>query len=119
MLERIAWIALALIHLAPSVAALIPGTITRLYGVPEQGAAGLLLQHRSVLFATIVVACVWAAIDTHVRPIATVTTAISVIGFLVIYALHGLPAGALRPIAWADLIALVPLAYVGWRAAAA
>lgn len=119
MLERIAWIVLALIHLAPGVAALIPGTITRLYGVPEQGAVGLLLQHRSVLFATIVVACIWAAIDTNVRQIAAVTTAISVIGFLVIYALHGLPAGSLRPIAWADLIALVPLAYVGWRAATA
>lgn len=119
MLERIAWIALALIHLAPGVAALIPGTITRLYGVPEQGAAGLLLQHRSVLFATIFVACVWAAFSTQVRPFAAVTTAISVVGFLVIYALHGFPTGALRPIAWADLIALLPLAYVGWRAATA
>lgn len=119
MLERIAWIALALIHLAPGVAALIPGTITRLYGVPEQGAVGLLLQHRSVLFATIVVACVWAAFSTQARPFAAVTTAISVIGFLVIYALHGLPAGSLRPIAWADFIALIPLVYVGWRAVAA
>lgn len=119
MLERIAWIALALIHLAPAVAALIPGTITRLYGVPEQGTAGLLLQHRSVLFATIVVACVWAAFAPQPRPLAAVVTAISVISFLVIYALHGLPAGSLRPIAWADLIALVPLAYVGWRAVTA
>lgn len=115
MLERIAWIALALIHLAPGAAVLIPGTISRLYGVPEQGTVGLLLQHRSMLFATIVVACVWAAFAVQPRPLAATITAISVIGFLVIYALHGLPAGPLRPIAWADLIALIPLAYVGWQ----
>lgn len=119
MLERIAWIALALIHLAPGIAALIPGTITRLYGVPEQGTVGLLLQHRSVLFMTIVVACVWAAFDAGPRSLAAAITAISVIGFLVIYALHGLPAGSLRSIAWADLIALIPLAYVSWRAVTA
>jgi hypothetical protein len=114
--ERIAWGLLALIHLSPAVAVLIPGTITRFYGVPEQGTVGILLQHRSVLFMVVVAICVWAAFAPAVRPLAAFATAISVIGFLIIYTWHGLPAGPLRTIAWADLVAILPLAFVCWRA---
>ena len=115
MLERIAWGLLALIHLVPAAAALVPGTITRLYGAPEQGTLGILMQHRSVLFLAVLVCCVWAAVDAAPRQLAATVTAISVIGFLIVYASHGAPAGALRPIAIADCIALVPLAYICWR----
>lgn len=68
-----------------------------------------------MLFAAIVLICVWAIFDPQVRALAAATS-LSVIGFLLIYAMKGLPAGPLQTIAWVDLIAVAPIALVCWRA---
>lgn len=49
------------------------------------------------------------AFDPAPRRAATLAAAISVIGFLAVYAHAGLPEGPLRAIAWADLMARAPL----------
>jgi len=47
-------------------------------------------------------------------PAALLAAAINIAGFLGFYALYGNPAGALRTIAIADLVALPPLAFAAW-----
>lgn len=114
-----AYLALALLHLAPAAASLRPGLITALYGTPPDDAAFALLQHRAALFAAVCLACVWAAFDASARPAASVIATISMLSFLAIYAAAGQPPH-LRAIARADLIGLLPLAvalYASFRAA--
>jgi hypothetical protein len=68
------------------------------------------------------VLCSYAIFDPAIRRATSVTVAISVVGFLALYARAGFPAGALRKIALVDAAALVPLAVVlvaAWRARAA
>ncbi|TRW17471.1 hypothetical protein [Glacieibacterium frigidum] len=115
MVERIAWGLLAALHLMPALAFFSPALIARLYGVEAGGTAFALLQHRAALFALVVVICIAAIFDPAVRRLAVVAVAISMISFLLVYATSGQPP-ALRGIAIADLIGLVPLAYVAWRA---
>lgn len=115
MLERIAWLILALIHLSPFAALFAPSLITRLYSVPVADPNFALLHHRAALFGAIFIACVWAAFYGDVRKLVTVITGLSMISFLAIYVAHGQPA-SLRTIAIADLIGLPFLAYVGWKA---
>lgn len=115
MLERICWGVLALIHALPALAVIRPSLLTRLYGVAPHGDVFILLHHRAALFGVIVLSCAWALVDADVRRLATVAAALSMIGFLLIYATAGAP-WSLRQIAVADLVSLPALAYVGWRA---
>ena len=115
MIERIAWGLLGLIHVLPALALFRPALLTRLYGVAAGETAFTLLHHRAALFLVIVLICGWAIVDPAVRRLAVVAVAISMISFLLLYAMAGRPA-ALRSIAVADLIGLAPLAVVAWFA---
>lgn len=116
---RIAWAALALVHVMPAAVAAAPRLVDRLYGVPPGGDVGVLLVHRGFLFLAVLVAAAWAIFDPAGRRLATAVVAISIIGFLFVYLRAGAPAGPLRTIAVADAAALIPLAFVtlaAWRA---
>jgi hypothetical protein len=111
----IAWLLLALLHLPPAAAAVSRGLVARLYGIAADGDAALLLQHRAFLFAAVASVCVTAAFVPGARGAAALVTAISMIGFLIVYAAAGFPQGALRSIAIADAIGLPVLAFAVWR----
>jgi hypothetical protein len=114
----LAWIVLLLIHVMPAAAAFSPRLRKRMYGVEENGVLGVILAHRGFLFLAVAAACAYAAFDTASRPLATIVTAISVLGFLALYVLAGSPK-ALRQIAVVDLIGVPPLVFVfydAWRA---
>jgi hypothetical protein len=115
MLDRLAWLLLALLHLPPAVALIRPAMIESLYGVPRDSAAFPLVQHRAALFAAVLLVCLWAMADPGARRLACVVCAISMLSFLLIYRLADAPA-ALRTIALADLLFLPVLGYAGWRA---
>lgn len=112
---RLVWVVLALIHALPAIALVRPSLLTTLYGVEPAAPAYTLLWHRSALFAVILLICCWAAFRPEVRQLAAVAVAISMIGFLLIYWVQGMPAD-LRTIAIADLIGLPALVFVGWSA---
>ncbi len=116
LLTKIAWGLLALVHVAPAAVLLRPSLAQQLYGVSPTGEAGVLIIHRGALFLAIVALAVWAAFDDGARRAASLAVAISVIGFLIVYWRAGMPAGALRTIAIADMIAIVPLAFVVFAA---
>ena len=115
MLDRLSWLILALIHLAPALAFFRPAMLTRLYAVDAQSPTFLLLHHRAALFLVVLTLCVWAAFDPGARRVASVAAAISMISFLGLYWQAGSPP-ALRTIAIADLAGLPFLAIVVWRA---
>ena len=115
MLDRVAWLILALIHLAPALAFFRPAMLTRLYAVAPQSPTFLLLHHRAALFLVVFILCVWAAFDPGTRRVASVAAAISMISFLWLYWQAG-SQPALRTIARADLAGLPFLAIVVWRA---
>ncbi len=115
MIERIAWGLLALVHLPPALALLAPGLITSLYGIDADNPAFLLLRHRAALFLVVLLVCLWAAADPATRRLAAVAATLSMGSFLLLWLGSGAPQ-ALRSIALADAIGLVPLAYVSWRA---
>ncbi len=116
MILIVAWILLALVHVMPAAVLVRPGLITSLYGVEAAGDLGILLIHRGGLFLAIVLVCLYAAWEPGARRAASLVVAISVVSFLTIYAAAGAPAGSLRLIALADLIALAPLGLVAWQA---
>jgi hypothetical protein len=111
MLQPIAWLLLAAIHLTPALAAIRPALLTRLYRIPPESPLFVLMQHRAALFAAVVAACVIAAFHAPSRPLAVAVTGISMVSFLILYAAAGQPA-ALRTIARVDLMGLVPLGIV-------
>jgi hypothetical protein len=116
---KLAWAALALIHAAPAAVVFRPALLERLYQVAPQGDLGVLLVHRGALFLAIVAGCLYAAFEPDARRGMTLVVAISVVSFLILYARAGFPAGALRPIAVGDVVALAPLmwlAIAAWRA---
>lgn len=113
--ERFAWLGLALIHLMPAVALITPGGLGRLYGIKPGGPVLVLLEHRTLLFAGILVLCVWSAIDPQPRPAALLATGISVLGYFALYLKSGSPPGPLRTIAKVDLLALPLLAFIALR----
>lgn len=115
MLELIAWLILALVHLMPALAFFIPSLLTKLYRLEPGNALFLLMHHRAALFLVIFVICVWSALDAAPRRLASVAVAISMVSFLVLYWLQGTPA-PLRQIAIVDLIGLPALVYVIWKA---
>jgi hypothetical protein len=112
---RLAWVLLALVHALPAVALVRPSLLTSLYGAEPTSPAYTLLWHRAALFGVILLICGWAAVRPEVRQLAVVAVTISMVGFLIIYWLQGMPAN-LRTIAIADLIGLPALAFVGWSA---
>ena len=112
---RLAWFLLALIHALPAIAVVRPSLLTTLYGVDSSAPAYALLWHRAALLAVVLLICCWAAIRPEVRQLAAVAVAISMIGFLVIYLVQGMPSN-LRTIAIADLIGVPALAFVAWNA---
>ena len=115
MLDRLAWLLLALLHLPPALALVRPGLIDSLYGVGRDSPAFPLVQHRAALFAAVLLVCLWALADPGARRLARVVCAISMLSFLLLYWLAGAPP-ALRTVALADLLFLPILAYAGWRA---
>jgi hypothetical protein len=114
------WTALAFavvgaIHLMPIAPVFVPETLSRLYGIaPADSTLLVLIRHRALLLALVGILCLWASWMPSVRPAALLAAAINIAGFLGFYALYGNPAGALRTIAIADLIALPPLAFAAW-----
>lgn len=115
MIDRICWIILALIHAMPALAVVRPALISRLYGVDPGADVFTLLHHRAALFLAVVVICVWAALRPEVRQLASVVVGISMVSFVLIWWLSGMPP-ALRTIAIADLIGLPVLLYAAWQA---
>lgn len=115
VLDRVAWLLLALLHLSPAMALVRPAIIEPLYGVARDSAAFPLVRHRAALFVAIVAICVWAMADPGVRRLASVACAISMLTFLLLYRMAGAPR-ALRTIALADLLFVPILAFAGWRA---
>lgn len=114
-----AWFLLAAVHLPPAAVLVSPGLVGTLYGIDPDGPAGLLLVHRGALFLAVVAAALFAAFDPGARRVCTVVLGISMVGFLALYALAGMPDGSLRTIALVDAVALLPLAVVtaaAWRA---
>jgi len=59
--------------------------------------------------------CLWAAFDPHVRQLAAIVVALSMISFLAIYLLSDRPI-SLRSIAIVDATGVPFLAYAAWRA---
>lgn len=115
LITKIAWALLALIHLTPGLVMVRPSMIERLYGIAPSGDIGLLLIHRGALFLTVAAACFFAMIEPGLRRAMACLVAISVIGFLITYVRGGMPL-SLRPIAIADMIALLLLVFIAWRA---
>lgn len=115
MLQLIAWIVLALVHLMPALAFFRPATLTALYGIRADDPLFLLMHHRAALFLAVFVACLWAAWRPEARQLAGIVTAISMLGFLLLYWRAGSPT-PLRTIATVDLIGLPFLAFALWGA---
>lgn len=111
MLVTLAWLALVLVHAPPALATFSPRMRKRMYGVDDAGPLGLILSHRGVLFLAVASVCALAAFNAEARLAASLVTSISVVGFLIGYALAGAPK-RLRTIAIVDAAALIPLAYV-------
>jgi len=116
LMAKGAWLALAAVHAAPAAVLFAPSLVQSLYGVSPGGAGGILLVHRGALFLALVVVAMFAAFDPAARPVVSIVMAVSVVGFLVVYARVGMPVGALRTIALVDLAALAPLAFVAFHA---
>jgi hypothetical protein len=116
MILIVAWMLLALVHVMPAAVLARPGLITSLYGVEAAGDLGILLIHRGGLFLAIVLVCLYAAWEPGARRAASLVVGISIVSFLAIYAAAGAPAGSLRLVALADLVALAPLGLVAWQA---
>lgn len=112
MTVKIAWLLLAAIHVLPALPVFDPGAIRRLYGLDPAGPLGLLLTHRGALFLAVLLVALLAAVDPGSRRAALLVTAVSMIGFLLLYLRAGAPSGPLRTIALVDLAGLLPLAVV-------
>jgi len=112
----VCWLILAAVHASPAAVLFKPGLTETLYGVPPTGSTGLLVVHRGALFLGVFVVAVFAAFSPDARKAATLLVGISLVGFLMIYAMAGAPEGLLRTIAVVDAAALLPLAFVTWSA---
>lgn len=115
MLQPIAWLVLAAVHLMPALAFFRPATLTALYRIQPDNPLYLLMHHRAALFLAVFVACLWAAWRPEARQLAGVVTSISMLGFLWLYWRAGSPA-PLRTIALVDLAGLPFLGLALWGA---
>ena len=113
---KAAWISLALVHVMPAAVLFAPSLTQRMYDIAPGGDVGILIVHRGALFLAIVVTALFATFDPAVRRAASVIVSVSVIGFLFVYVRANMPPGALRTIAIADFLALLPLVFVIWNA---
>jgi hypothetical protein len=113
---KAAWLSLVAVHLMPAVVLFVPSMTEKLYGISPTGDVGILTIHRGALFLAILAAALMAVFDPATRRMASIIVAISVVGFLFVYARAGMPAGALRSIALVDLIAVIPLIFVSYHA---
>ena len=77
---------LALIHAIPALAAVAPGSLTRLYGVPASDSALLTLQYRAVLFGLLAAALVLAAFRPDIGWPTLIAVKVSMASFLIIAA---------------------------------
>ena len=115
MWTAIAFAIVGVIHLIPIAPVFVPETLQRLYGVaPGDSVLLVLLRHRAVLLALVGVLCLWASLSIAARPAALLAAAVNIAGFFAFYVFYGAPAGALRTIAIADLVALPPLIFAAW-----
>jgi hypothetical protein len=115
MWTALAYAVVGAIHLMPIAPVFLPETLSRLYGIaPGDSTLLVLMRHRAMLLGLVGILCLWAVWWPPVRPAALLAAAINIAGFLGFYALYGNPAGALRTIAVADLVALPPLAFAAW-----
>ena len=113
---KVAWATLIVVHIMPAIVLFMPSMTERLYDLSPTGDVGLLIIHRGALFLAIIVAVLFAIFDPATRRAASVIVAVSMVGFLFVYARAGFPEGALRTIALADFVALIPLIFVSWKA---
>lgn len=115
MLQPIAWLVLAAVHLVPAAAFFRPAGISKLYRIERDNPLFLLMHHRAALFAAVFLACLIAAFDPGSRRLATVIVAISMLSFLLLWWRAGSPA-ALGTIARVDMLGLPALALAGLSA---
>ena len=118
MLDRVLFGSLALIHLAPAVAALAPSQLARLYGIDvEDRTLVTLLQHRAVLLGLVGAGFLAATLmpTQSVALHALILGAASMITFLIIAAINRELFGNLRIITIVDAIGLVPLVILAIR----
>lgn len=113
---KTAWLLLALLHVMPALSTFAPDLSQRLYGVSPDGDLGILLVHRGALFLAVFVTALYALFDPASRRLASIVLTISMLGYLVVYANGGMPAGALQRVAIADIIWLIPLGWAGYHA---
>jgi hypothetical protein len=117
-ITKTAWVVLAAVHAGPAAVFFTPALAGRLYDVAPTGEAGVLIVHRGALFLALVIGAAAAVVDRSARRAVSLVMAVSVFGYLVTYARAGAPPGALRVVALADALALLPLALVfvsAWR----
>ncbi len=110
ILVRTGFAVLALLHVMPALVLFQPGLSERLYDVPAGSDLSLLIRHRGALFGVVVLTAAWAVLDPAVRGVACVALAVSMASFVILYWQAGLPTGALRTIAIADVAGLLVLA---------
>lgn len=115
MMQTISWIVLALIHAVPALALFQPQLLTRLYAVEPSSPLFVLMHHRAALFFAIFMICLWALFDPGARRVAVVAVGISMITFLALYGMAGMPDPLLQ-IAVPDAIGIPFLAFLAWRA---
>jgi len=111
-----------IIHLLPLPGVMGASRLERLYGVAAGDPnAGILLQHRAVLFGLLGVLLIAAAFRPELRLVALVAGLVSTVSFLVIaWGVGGYNAQVARVVA-ADLVAVALLlvaAGIEWRAQA-
>jgi hypothetical protein len=122
VLNRITIVCLTLagiIHLLPLPGVLGAGQLTRLYGVAaDDPNAGILLQHRAVMFGLLGVLLIAAAFRPELRAVALVAGLVSTVSFLVIsWGVGGYNVQVARVVV-ADLLAVILLvvaAGIEWR----
>ena len=115
MIERLAWIALAAVHMLPALAFFRPTMLTRLYRLEPDNPLFLLMRHRAALFCAVFASCLLAAVNAGARPAATVVVSISMLSFLALYWQADSPK-PLAKIARVDLLGLPALFYASWMA---
>ena len=115
MFIQLCWAVLALIHVIPALALFKPALLTTLYGAQTGSLTSMLLHHRAALFVGVFIACIYAIFQPGSRQLAAVVVAVSMVSFLVLFALSGNPAG-LRLVAIVDLVGLPFLAFAAWHA---
>ena len=112
---KIAWALLALLHVVPAMVVIAPGLVEKLYGMSSDDDVAVLLVHRGVLFIAVCATALYAIFNPDSRRLASIVLAISMVGYLIVYARAGMPEGELQKIAIADVIWLIPLTWASYN----